>query len=407
MSRNPILALVDLESQRVRTSQISDHEQQQFIGGFGLNVHLAMRYIPQGVDPLSPGNPIIIGSAPLAGTPVPGASRLSVFTKLPLNGAIGGNNGSMGFSYYMRWSGIDHLVILGAAPEPCYIVLTEQGVRFRNASDLWGLDTYEVTEVLYERHDRSASVMAIGTLGELQVPMALAFVDKAGTVGKGGLGAVMGSKRLKAIVAAGREPVEVAQPKAMRRLMAEISREMQADKNKDRLINLGTMAGWENRAKSGFPYKNWRYLYSKDKATEHYGPEIYLKKVKYGRASCLGCTLPDKEMLKVPAELSKDRDGCGGFTYASSFSGRAVNYGIRCGVGDATNVSTVHDAANRHGLCDHHWSATLDLAFELWAQGIIDRRLKGSELLYPGFKTTMELLEMTVRKEGIGELYSA
>ena len=404
MIRNPSFVIVDLSSQKVLRGSITRDEQERYIGGFGINVLLAERYISPGVEPLSAENPIIIGSGPLAGTLVPGAARLSVITKLPLNGAIGGNSGSMGFSAYMRWSDMDHLVVSGVSPNPCYLLLTEKGVQFIEASDLWGLDTYEVTDILMERYEHKASVMTIGALGETVSPIALAFVDKAATVGKGGLAAVMGYKRLKAIVAAGRQPVEVPDRRGLGRAMTKISKEMQADSNKDNLIHLGTMAGWDGRAKSGIPYQNWTRLYSKDKATVKYGPEVYLKKIKAGRVACLGCTLPDKEMLNVPMDYAGKKAASVDFTYASSFSGRAVNYGIRCGADDAINAVILHDVANRNSVCDHHWSATVDLAFDLRNLGVLGNSWKGSELLFPGFKTTMKLLQMTIRGEGVGKL---
>ncbi|MCZ7664523.1 MAG: hypothetical protein M5U22_17065 [Thermoleophilia bacterium] len=404
MSWRPQLALVDLGSGSVTHERLDEDQHRTSIGGFGLNVSLAERFLPPGTDALSPENPIIVGSTPFAGTPVPGAARLSVVTRLPLNGAVAGCNGSMAFSSQMRWSGVDHLVIIGKADRPNYVLISEEGIEILEAEDLWGLDTYEATEVLWQRYGRASSVITMGMLGERLAPISLAFVDKAATAGKGGLGAVMGSKNLKAVVAVGGAPVEVAEPKALRRALVELSREMQADGAKDRMIDLATMAGWEKRGKLGFPYQNWSRLFDKERATALYGPVAYSREVKLARAACLGCTLPDKEILKLPGGPSKVSGGCEGFTYASSFSGRAVNYGIRAGVGSAAHVIAAHDAANRQSICDHHWSAGLDLAFDLRARGVIGEDWRGASLLAPGFESSMKLLEMTASGEGIGQV---
>jgi aldehyde:ferredoxin oxidoreductase len=195
---------VDLRSEEFETKKLDLDVARDYVGGLGLNAWLMEQVYVTGTDPLSPDNPIILGAGPLVGTNTPGAAKIVATTRFPLNGTISESVGSMRFALNVKGAGFDHLIITGRSKKPVVLVLEDDKASFMDAKELWGLDIFETTDALKKSYaGRRSSVIAIGPAGENRVTFSLALVDKASTVGRGGLGAVMGSKNLKAIVAMG------------------------------------------------------------------------------------------------------------------------------------------------------------------------------------------------------------
>jgi aldehyde:ferredoxin oxidoreductase len=195
---------VDLRSGEFETKKLDLDVARDYVGGLGLNARLMEQVYVTGTDPLSPDNPIILGAGPLVGTGTPGAAKIVATTRFPLNGTISESVGSMRFALNLKGAGFDHLIMTGRAKKPVVLVLEDDKASFMDAKELWGMDIFQTTDALKKSHaGRRSSVIAIGPAGENRVAFSLALVDKASTVGRGGLGAVMGSKNLKAIVAMG------------------------------------------------------------------------------------------------------------------------------------------------------------------------------------------------------------
>ena len=209
---------VDLTRGVVETEPLDDALATDFIGGLGLTAKLAYEAIEPGTDPLSPENPIALGAGPLVGTNLPSSSRVFAVTKLPTSHSIGWcGGGGASFGYLLKNAGYDHVVIEGRADRPVRLEITDEGAELRDASDLWGLGVDETCEALWREYGRPLGVICIGQAGEHRVRFSMAFIDRISTLGRGGLGAVMGAKNLKAITARGARGIEVADRKRYRR----------------------------------------------------------------------------------------------------------------------------------------------------------------------------------------------
>lgn len=391
------IATVDLDSKRVKTELVSRELQENFIGGFGVGLRLACDIFEPKRGPLDPENPIVLSAGVLCGTHAPGSSRLSAITKYPLTNSIAMGNGGMRFGYKLHAAGFEHMIIRGRANNPTVLKILDQQIEFLDAKELWGKDLYETTDCLWDQYGEDWSVIAIGQSGENLVKISLTLVDKISSLGKGGLAAVMGSKNLKALIANGSESLSVSDPARFAKIVDKVYDRVRAIPGREKFIELGMEWKWDNWYEEGFPVNNSTEVYSKKRATELYGPEVYLEKVKIGRAACPSCPLPDKEIMEVSEGKFR-----GLRTFAGGFTGRAYNYGIRCGAGPYDRVLKLHDTANRLGICSHSFSALFDFAVELFEQGKITRADTGGIELKRDFQTALKIMKMTAFREGFG-----
>lgn len=184
-----------------------------FIGGRGINQRLLFKGVDKDTDPLDPKSTIILGAGPFVGTLVPGADRLSVDFKNVITNGVGSGNCGGQFAAEMKFAGYDHIVIHGKAEKPVYLYIVNDRVFFRDASLLWGKDTWETEAIIKQReNDKALKTLTIGVGGENLVKFACLIGDRGRAVGYGGSGAVFGSKKLKAVAVRGTLPVKIFDP---------------------------------------------------------------------------------------------------------------------------------------------------------------------------------------------------
>ena len=290
---------VDLTSGDFEVERLDLDEARDHLGGLGLNARLMEKTFTAGTDPLSSDNPIILGAGPLVASGSPGAAKIVATTRFPLNGTISESVGSMRFALNLKGAGFDHIIITGRAKGPVALVLNGDEFSLIDAKDLWGRDIFDTTDSLKKTYGGiKASVIAIGPAGENRVVFSLALVDKSSTLGRGGLGAVMGSKNLKAIVAAGNNRPGVYDPKELKTLLAGIRERLKRFKNHPRVLELGIMENWDNYIHQFSACRNFSRGFSHEKANELYGPDVY-RSFKVKRFGCPSCFTPDKDHLEV------------------------------------------------------------------------------------------------------------
>ena len=232
---------VDLTRNKISIIKENLEDIKQFIGGIGINCKLAAELIKPGIDPLSEENVIIIGTGPMVGTITPGASRVVGISKFPASGAIANSCGSMSFGFHLKQAGFDHVIISGKAEKAVYLEILDDHVELCNATDIWGKDIVETTDRLWKKHDGSCGVIAIGQAGENLVKGALTLIDKTSTFGRGGLGAIMGSKKLKAIGSKGTKGVSIADPKEFNKLYKKLIERIRNYPHRKSWIDLGML----------------------------------------------------------------------------------------------------------------------------------------------------------------------
>ncbi|MGC9121740.1 MAG: aldehyde ferredoxin oxidoreductase N-terminal domain-containing protein, partial [Thermogladius sp.] len=197
------LLRVDLSRGKTSVVDIDKRILLDYIGGRGLAIRILWEYNPPGVDPLSPYNTLVIASGPLSGLPLPSSGKLVVASKSPLTNGYGdGNIGSMA-SHHLKRAGFDAIVIQGKAKKPVYLYIENDKVSINPADDLWGLDSFSVEDKLVREHGKNVGILTIGPAGEKMVRYATVVSQKGRSGGRPGIGAVMGSKNLKAVVIKG------------------------------------------------------------------------------------------------------------------------------------------------------------------------------------------------------------
>lgn len=196
---------VNLSTGAIKHSTLEQDTLRRFIGGSGVAAKLFLDRVSPDVDPLSGENVLFVLTGPLAGTNLPGSARFSVCAKSPLTDIWGESNCGGDFGPELKFAGYDGIAIEGVCDKPVYLLIDDDRVEIRDASELWGKDTYETIDLLKKwiGGTRKARVLAIGPAGENLVRYACIISDKYGVAGRTGLGAVMGAKKLKAIVLRG------------------------------------------------------------------------------------------------------------------------------------------------------------------------------------------------------------
>jgi len=267
---------VDLTKNEAHKEPVAPGLAKAFIGGLGFSVKLAYEHIKPGIEPLSPENTIIIGAGPLVGTIAPGSSRIYAAAKLPINNAIGwAGGGGMTFGAMLKNAGYDNVVIKGRASRPVYLKIFDDDVEICDAGDLWGKGVEETSEQLWTKFSWPTGIITIGQAGENSVKFAMSFVDNASTLGRGGFGAVMGSKNLKALIVKGTKGVRVSHPRKFMKLVDGLFQRVKGWERLDEWHEFGFWLGLPVVPKEMF------YELNKD------------------RLSCISCPIGDKDVVEI------------------------------------------------------------------------------------------------------------
>ncbi|RPJ63292.1 MAG: hypothetical protein EHM12_02670 [Dehalococcoidia bacterium] len=399
---------INLTDGSIRKQPLDSDMIKACIGGAGINTRLAHDLIPPNIDPLSSKNAIIFGTGPFNGTFIPGASQTMSIYKSPLNGSFPQSNGSGNFSHFLKSSGYDHLVITGRSPWPVYITIQDDTIRFNHASDMWGSDGFDTTDELRGRHS-PCSIIPIGTAGERQVAISLTHIDKGGTIGSGGLPAVMGSKNLKAIVACiGSKTLEVADPGRLQRLVQEIQENISTYRLRPEMMIGGAMSIKSDWIPPGIIARNSSELLPYPPAINEIKKLIYeLHTSRRKKIACATCPMSDKDRLDLPGgRIIYDTASL--MDLAAMTSSSALGYIKKGTIEDKYKAALqYYDDINRMGL-DRIYSfhGLADFVITLYEQGIINQSDTGGLELDRSYNTLLELARLTSMREEFGRVLS-
>jgi len=389
------IGFVDLTSGKIIEEALDLDVAEKFIGGWGINYKLFLDNVNPGVDPLSSDNAIIIGVGPFVGTLTPAAGKCVVTMKFPAPGsqreekyvvatAVGGTRR---FGAMIKNAGYDHIVITGTAPKPSYLRIGDDGIEICDASDLWGKkDIYETTNELANRHKGNtglAGVWAIGRGGENQVIGAHAIVDSHNSLGRWGGGAVLGSKKLKAVVSLGSKGVRVADPI---RFMA-----LATHKRQEIIKHPKWQAGFPH----GQSHKGKQGLFGAP--SKEFPPDLF-EKTRIGLRACMSCVDACKYVHVVLEGPFK------GTVYQTGHWIVLLDFARRLKVKNSGEMMKLMDKMNREGL-DHMGTARLmRFVTKMYERGIVTKKDTGGlELKAGDFAAYSALLEKFVKREDIGE----
>jgi aldehyde:ferredoxin oxidoreductase len=387
------LLRVDLTSGRFGDQEVSEEDQAKFLGGRGLAAKILYEENKPKVDAFDPENRLIVMTGPYTGTKGSFTAFYNVTTKSPLTGAIlaahsGGHWGPM-----FRRTGYDGVIIRGRSPKPAYLLITDAGPELRDASDLWGKDVFETTDLLEARHEK-AKAAVIGPAGEKLVRYAAIMNDHNRAAGRGGVGAVMGSKNLKAIVVHGTKEVPQADPA---KLTETFKAATQTVKEKSQAFaTYGTSMVVGITGKAGvIPTRN--FLSGHFPEFEKIGGDALISNHWLKNTACYRCPLHCGNETRAQNDYQATTEGPEYETLSM--------FGSNLGNSNLESIIAANSICNRYGMDTISCADTIACAIDMFESGLISEKDTGGlKLAWGDHRTIVKLVDMAARREGFGHL---
>ncbi len=389
---------INLTEASTKNFIIDDAEMKKYIGGSCLAAKLYLDRYPIDLDPLAPESPLMIMTGPLVGSGFPGSSRFSIIAKSPQTDIWGESACGGTFSPDLKRAGYEGLMIDGKAKSPVYISITDDCVQILDAAHLWGKDIYEATDILKEK-DKSFRVLAIGQAGENMVKIAAIGNDKGHFSGRTGLGAVMGSKYLKAIIVKGSKKVYRADDEKFKHFHKEAMQEAKDSFLADGLHQMGSDSNMDLGMVSGdIPIKNWTVGQDFTLSSNLSGPTMKEKYLTRAHA-CSNCPVACKRVVKVEDGPFKTDEGPGPeYETCASFGTMMMNP-------DLAAVIKANELCNKYGMDTISCGSAIAMTMELFDKGTLTKDdLDGLDLSWGNMDSVMILIKKIALREGFGDV---
>lgn len=389
---------IDLSTKVIKKEVLNKEYIEKYLGGEGYGVALLWDEVPHDIDPFSKENLLSFNTGPLTGTPMASASRTSINFISPLTGTIGSSNMGSHFGAELKFAGYDSIIITGASKEPVYIVINDSEIKIKNAKHLWGKDTRETTEILKEEIGKEFKISCIGQAGEKLSKLACIFSDDC-FAGRGGAGAIMGSKMLKAVAVKGTGSVEIANAEEFIQINKKAIKEIRDEVYTWGPVHAYGTPSWLDGANECglLPTNNFRDNYfDKLEPLKPYNlwnnKDMFTVRRRACYACQLGChkyiTMKDVEIGELEFE-----------TIAA--------LGPRCGVNDYKDIGLANYYCTIYGMDTISAGATVSAAMEWYENGILTKdKTDGLELNFGNGKAMVELIRKMGLREGVGDIFS-
>jgi len=384
---------VDLTSGKHEIGPTDRDLLEGYLGGKGLGFALLERTAPS-PDPLGPENPLIFVNAPFTGTRVQTSARTCLVTRSPLTGSIHDSHCGGRFGPRLKHAGYDYVLITGKSPGPVYLYITPEGLDIREADRLWGKGIFHTNDSLKKKHPgREPRVACIGPAGENLVRIACVGVDRDRQYGRGGVGAVMGSKNLKALVVDGDEPIPYADKDRFLKLNKKLTRDILSNEGVIYRRQKGTMKWIRQAQEFGFlPTRNFKKCVFDD--FEKISSETCREELKWKDVGCFNCGIRCSKLAKWEG---REMEGPEYETTAYLGSG--------CEIASAKDVATANFICDDLGLDTISSGVTCSFAMECYEKGLLDD-WNGLELTWGNAKAQQELLKKMAHREGVGQIFA-
>jgi aldehyde:ferredoxin oxidoreductase len=387
---------VDLTSRTLSVEEPPEAFYRKYMGGSAFGAYYILREMPAGVDPLGPDNVLTFMISPTTGAPIAGQSRLMVNAKSPMSGAIGDSQAGGFVAAEMKFAGFDGIVVKGRASAPVYLSLIDGQAELHDAAHVWGKVTGEVQAVLKaEVGDDKAEVLQIGPAGEKGVRFASIMNMANRANGRTGMGAVMASKNLKAIVIRGHQKVDLADPAALGALAKGGTKMLPNNADVDGLGKYGTASVvMPQNAWGTLPTRN--YTEGQFESAEAISGEIMYDTILKERDTCYACIVRCKRVVEIADGPYQVDPLYGGPEYET-----LGTFGSYCGIDDLAAVARANQICNMHGVDTISCGATIAFAMECFEKGIIGPdQTGGLELRFGSTPAMLDVLEQIVTKSG-------
>lgn len=391
---------VDLSKRKIEEETIPESVWKKVLGGAGFGAKILYDEVGADIAPLSPENRIIFGLGPLQATKVTGAAKFSVVSKSPLTGIYADSAAGADFGIMLKKAGYDGIVIQGKAETPVYLFINDKKVEIKDAGKMWGKDSYEATELISSELGNNVSIACIGQAGEKEVAIASIVIDKHSFVGRCGLGAVMGSKNLKAIAVRGTQRPPVYDNKKLSILSKEIGRKV-LNSTKEWLRAHGTPFVLAPGEETGdVPIRYWSGDTWKEGA-QKIGTPHYTETLKAKPWPCRYCVVGCHRHIKIEEPEEFAMEGAGPEYETLGMLGAC------CLVDDVKAISKAGELCNRYGIDTISTGAFVAFAMECFEKGILTKeKTDGMEIRWGDKKVLIEIIHQIGQRKGLGELFS-
>ena len=400
---------VNLTTSEITVEEPAEEFYRTYMGGSAMGMHYVLKETPAGADALGPENVLALCTGVVTGTPISGQSRLTSVAKSPLTGCIGDAQGGGYFPAEMKFSGFDAVIIKGKSPKPVYLWMHRGEAELKDAAHLWGLTTGDTEDKLkVELEDKRIEVLQIGPAGENLVRFAALISMSNRANGRTGMGAVMGSKNLKAVVVRGKQKPTIADPETFKKLQKWGTANLEAT-GMDGFGKYGTPGVTAPQNKSGglptFNFNSGTF----DKAEEIDGVKLYNEHLRghekddqnrFGRDTCFSCSIKCKRVTEIAEGPFKTDAKYGGPEYETTST-----FGSYCGISDMDAIICANALCNMHGMDTISCGATIAWAMECWAEGKLTAEDTGGiELTYGNAEAMVKMTELIAKREGFGKI---
>ncbi len=396
VSCNGRIARVNLSDRSVRVEHPDEKFYRRYLGGNGFVSYFLLNELPVGCDPLGEEALLVFAVSVMTGVPLPGFGRHSIGAKSPLNGFYGVSEAGGFWGAEFKQSGFDALLITGRADRPVYLWICDGKIEIRDASGIWGKDTGDTSRALVEElGDEKIRVAAIGPAGEALVKYAGVSSDLRHYSGRMGMGAVMGSKQLKAVAVRGRKRVEVADRETIKRLGRYFAEHYTQNADNRTLSQYGTSSYYYGANEAGgLPTRN----YTQGQADFPWSIEELHERLKVGSEGCFACPVACKQVFSSGAPYHVDP------TYGGPEFETWGALGSNCGVLDFTATAKGHELCNRLGLDTISTGLSISFAMECFEKGFLTLEDTGGiDLRFGNAEAMLEVITLIAERRGIGD----
>lgn len=387
---------VNLTDGKIKEESLDKKIAEKFIGARGLGTKIFYDEVDPKVDPLSEDNKLIFATGPLTGTYATSAGRYNVITKGPLTGTIAASNSGGYFGPEIKFAGYDLIIFEGRSEKPVYLWVNNNNVELRSAEHLWGKSTHETTDILLEETDEEAKVACIGPGGEKLVKFANVINDYHRAAGRTGVGAVMGSKNLKAVVVRGRKGVKVADNDGFKKAVLDARKKLAAHPvTSEGLPAYGTNVLVNIVNQSGaLPTRNFQDGYFE--AADKIGGETLAETLLVRNKGCFACPIGCGRVTVIKSGPYKGEGE--GPEYETAWA-----FGAMCGVDNLEAITKANYLCNELGIDTITMGSTIACAMELFEKGLVTPEEAGIELNFGNPDAIVILTEKTGMREGFGD----
>jgi len=393
---------IDLTTKKHWIEHPPENFYRTYWGGRALALYYMLSQMKPHTDPLSPDNLLIFASGVLTGAPAPAMPRYTVCAKSPLTGAQGEAEAGGWWGPELKKAGFDAIIIKGSSPTPVYLYIKDGKIEIKEATHLWGKDTGETQRIIREElADDKIRIAQVGPAGENLVRFANIVNELKHFNGRNGLGAVMGSKKLKAIAVRGTKPIELYNKERVSQITKEITKRVMDNPLSRGLRELGTPGVVRPFYEAGcLPSYNWTTGYFKE--GENLTAETYNKTILKGTKGCYACPIRCKRVAEIDEPDLKVDPAYGGPEYET-----IVSLGSLCGISDLKYIAKANELCNRYTMDTISTGMVIAFAMQCYQEGLLTKKDTGGiELTFGNKEALLVLIEKIAHREGLGDLLS-